>query len=299
MVKNLLNKYIWLVDTIYRTNGITFEEINKRWLENDLSEGFKLPKRTFHKWRIAIEDLFGLVIDCKRKNGYQFFIHNKEDLSENCLTGWLFNTLSIGYKLEKYKTIENRIILENVFTGGELLSTILDAIRCNTRLLITYKSFHKDTETIFEVEPYCLKIFQQRWYLVARSIYFENPRIYALDRILNLQSTGILFEFPNDFSPKQFFASSYGIIVDETVEVENIDLKVHCSQVAYLRSLPLHSSQQEMEQAEEYSIFRLMIAPTFDFEQKILSMGEYVEVLAPLWFRKCIVDRIKRMKKQY
>ena len=55
MAKNLLNKYVWLVETIYKAKKITYEEINRRWLDNDMSEDKPLPIRTFHKWRIAIE----------------------------------------------------------------------------------------------------------------------------------------------------------------------------------------------------------------------------------------------------
>lgn len=299
MIGHLLHKYLWLVDTIYRSDGITFEQINDRWLRNDLSEGIELPKRTFHKWRAAVEDLFGLIIDCERKNGYRFFIRNKEILSSNSLTGWLFNTLSTGYKLESHKAIKDRIILEDVFTGDALLSTVLDSLRSNKRLLITYKSFSSDKETTFETEPYCLRMFNQRWYLVARSLDFASPRIYALDRVVNIQLTNHSFAYPEEFSAEDFFAASYGIIVDETMEAESIELKVHSSHVGYMRSLPLHRSQQETTQTIEYSIFQLTLAPTFDFEQKILSMGEYVEVLSPEWFRKRLANRVNKMKKLY
>lgn len=299
MVSNLLQKYLWLANVIYQSNGITFEQINDKWLTNDLSEGLELPKRTFHKWRIAVEELFGIIIDCDRKNGYRFFIHDKECLCGNSLTGWLFSTLSVGYKLERYKSIKDRILLEDVFTDNDWLLTILEALHHNTRLSITYKSFNSDKETTFEVEPYCLKMFLQRWYLIAKSVHFETPRIYALDRIINLRQTDISFEYPENFSPEQFFMSSYGIIVDDSMDVENVELKVDHSQVEYMRSLPLHHSQQEIKQESEYSIFRLTLIPTFDFEQKILSMGEYVEVISPEWFRKRVTDRINRMTTIY
>ena len=38
---NLFHRYIWLADTIYRAGRITFAEINRRWLLNNLSEGTK------------------------------------------------------------------------------------------------------------------------------------------------------------------------------------------------------------------------------------------------------------------
>lgn len=299
MISNLLQKYLWLANVIYKSKGITFEQINDKWLANDLSEGLELPKRTFHKWRIAIEELFGIIIDCDRKNGYRFFIHDKESLCDNSLKRWIFNALSVGYKLERHKSINNRILLEEVFVDDDGLLTILEALRHNTRLLMTYKSFNSDKETTFEVEPYCLKMFLRRWYLVARSTYFETLRVYALDRIVDLQPTNHSFVYPEEFAAEDFFADSYGIIVDETMEAETVDIKVHHSQVGYLRTLPLHSSQQEVVQTDAYSIFRLYIIPTFDFEQKILSMGEYTEVVSPPWLRKRIVDRVEKMRKIY
>ncbi len=62
MAKNLLNKYVWLVETIYKAKKISFEEINQLWLDNDMSEGKPLALRTFHKWRVAIEEMFVVVL---------------------------------------------------------------------------------------------------------------------------------------------------------------------------------------------------------------------------------------------
>ena len=71
MIGNILSKYIWLAETIYSADdGITFSEINKKWLDNDLSEGLDLSKRTFHKWRIAIEELFGRICSVIMKTSF-------------------------------------------------------------------------------------------------------------------------------------------------------------------------------------------------------------------------------------
>lgn len=300
MIGNLLSKYIWLTETIYSADkGITFAEINKKWLDSDLSEGIALSKRTFHKWRIAIEELFGLIIECERKNEYRFIIQNKEQLNNNDLIGWLFKTLSISYNLEQYKSIKNRILLENIFTDEELLFSILNAICTQKTLNITYQSFFRNNAIFFEAMPYCVKMFHQRWYLVAKSSDYEKPKVYSLDRIKDLNITENTFKFPEDFSPEEYFSSFYGVIVDESMDAEYIDIKVNNSQVGYLRSLPLHSSQEEVKQTDEYSIFRLFMAPTFDFEQYILSMGEYMEVISPEWLRKRLINRINNMTNIY
>ena len=93
MASNLLNKYVWLVETIYRAKQITFNELREKWLDNELSEGVELPLRTFHKWRIAVEEMFGLVIDCQRKGGYHYYIANAEELKSGNIRNWLLNTV--------------------------------------------------------------------------------------------------------------------------------------------------------------------------------------------------------------
>ena len=77
MAKNLLNKYVWLVETIYKAKQISFEEINQKWLENDMSEDKPLSIRTFHKWRIAIEEMFGLIIENEQGGRYRYSIQRR------------------------------------------------------------------------------------------------------------------------------------------------------------------------------------------------------------------------------
>ena len=81
--------------------------------------------------------------------------------------------------------------------------------------------------------------------------------------------------------------------------METVKLKVSAGQANYLRSLPLHHSQQEIQTTDEYSIFELRIRPTFDFYQEILHNGEDMEVLEPLWLRKEIARKIEKMWDKY
>ena len=88
---------------------------------------------------------------------YRFIIQNKEQLKQNDLTGWLFNTLSISCNLQQYKSIQSKILLEDVFTDRELIFSILDAIRTQKTLHITYQSFFRNNAISFEATPYCVK----------------------------------------------------------------------------------------------------------------------------------------------
>jgi hypothetical protein len=301
MAKNLLNKYVWLVETIYKAKKITFDEINRRWLDNDLSEGKELPKKTFHTWRRIIEEMFGLIIENENCGQYRFYIENSDELDpkKGSLRSWLFRTLSVSNLMMDSVSIKDKILIEEVHDGREYLPVILEALKKNTVLEMTYQSFWRDEANTFEVEPYCLKAFKQRWYLVARSPYYDKIMIYALDRIHELEPTALHFDYPEDFVPEDYFEDCFGIIAAQDVNVETVKLKVSAGQANYLRSLWLHQTQNEIERNDEYSIFTVRLRPTFDFRQEILSMGSDIEVLSPKWFRKELAEISKRMWDKY
>lgn len=294
-----MNKYVWLVETIYRAKRISLKELNRRWLENDMSDGQEIPERTFHKWRIAVEELFGLDIVNEGRGDYRYYIENADELSNGNLRSWLFNTLSVSTLLQANLGMKDRILLEEIPEGKEYLPVIIEAMKNNVQLIMTYQSYWRDEEHTFEVEPYCLKLFRQRWYLVARSAYYNKVLIYALDRVRQLQATEVRFTYPKDFQPDEYFDGCFGIIAGDGTKVETVRLKASAGQANYLRSLPLHPSQEETERNDAFSIFTLRIRPTFDFIQELLRQGEGVEVLSPLWLRKEVAGMVERMWNKY
>ena len=299
MAKNLLNKYVWLVETIYKAKQITFEEINSRWLDNDMSEGKPLALRTFHKWRIAIEEMFGLIIENEQGGQYRYFIQNADELKNGSMRSWLFNTLTVSNLMLESVSIKDKILFEEIPNGEQYLPTIIEALKKNRVLEMTYQSFWRDETNTFEVEPYCLKAFKQRWYLVAHSPYYDKVMIYALDRVHHLEPTTETFKYPDDFVAEEYFEDCFGIIADKDYDVETVKLKVAAGQANYLRSLTLHQSQKEIERHDEYSIFTVKLRPTFDFRQEILSMGSDIEVLSPKWFREELAEISKNMWNKY
>ena len=301
MAKNLLNKYVWLVETIYKAKKISFKEINQRWMDNDLSEGKPLPIRNFHKWRQAIEEMFGLVIENENGGQYRYYIENADDLKNGSMRSWLFNTLTVSNLMMESASIKDKILFEEIPDGEQYLPVILEALKKNTKLEMTYQSYWRDEANTFVIEPYCLKAFKQRWYLVARSPYYNKIKImiYALDRVHQLEPTALHFDYPEDFKAEDYFDDCFGIIADANYKVETVKLKVSAGQANYLRSLTLHQSQKEVERNDEYSVFTMRLRPTFDFQQEILSMGSDIEVLSPKWFREDTAERVKAMWNKY
>ena len=187
------------------------------------------------------------------------------------------------------------IKLEDVPSGQEYLAIILDAMKTNNQIRITYQGYKREESYTFVVHPYCVKMFKQRWYMLAFCPYYNKMMTYALDRIIGIwKLDGETFEMPHGFDSEEYFANYYGIISGTGTDLYTVKLKLSKKQANYLRSLPLHKTQKEVERTDEYSIFTLQLCPVLDFQQEILSMGEEVEVLEPIWLRKEIAGKVKK-----
>lgn len=299
--QSLINKYVWVIETIYRRHKISYNDLNELWVnDKDISRGKDLPKRTFDNWRVVIGDMFGIDISNENSGRYRYYIENEEDINENGIRSWLYNAFSVSNALANSQSIKDRILLEYIPSGQEYLHPIISAMKENRVLNITYHSYWKDVESNFDVQPYCVKLFRQRWYMEAKSTYYdEGPRIYSLDRIRELNTKDETFVMPKDWNAEEYFNGCFGIIADQSVEKQIVKLKATAIQAKYIRDLKIHESQKEIERNEEYSIFTFNIRPQFDFQQEILKNGEDVEVLEPQWLREEIAGKIKRMSDSY
>lgn len=300
MATNQIYKYVWLIETIYRAKRITFDNINREWLNNkELSEGVDLPLRTFHKWRIAAEEIFGLNIENEKHGAYRYYIENEEEITKPSMHSWLLNTISVSNTIMENRSLKDRILLENIPSGLKYLQPILNAMKRSLLVHFNYYNYHRDDNKSHNVEPYCVKLFRQRWYLVGREEKINEIRTYSLDRMSKFSILNKTFNYPPSFDPEQFFKDYYGIITDDSTVAESVEVKVDACQANYLRDLPMHHSQREIKRNSECSHFKLKVHPTLDFQQEILWNGEKIEVTKPTWLRKEITEKIKRMGEKY
>lgn len=294
----IFRQYVWITDTIYHSGGITLQELNERWVKTELSEGIPMTRLTFNRHRAAIEEIFDINIECRRK-GYQYYIENEEILKSNSLKHWMIDSLSVSNVLLESSSLKDRILLENIPSGKKHLQPIINAMKQGKKLLIEYLRFGKLERRQIIVEPYAIKVFKQRWYLLAADDKWTIPAVYALDRIMSLEETGDSFEYPKDFNAEIFFKDCYGVICGTNDEVQKIVLRAYPPYVNYLRTLPLHTSQKELNSTSDYADFELYLRPTFDFRQELLSQGDEVEILQPENFREEMKSLLEKMLKRY
>lgn len=294
----IFRQYVWITDTIYHSGGITLQELNERWVKTELSEGIPMTRLTFNRHRAAIEEIFDINIECRRK-GYQYYIENEEILKSNSLKHWMIDSLSVSNVLLESSSLKDRILLENIPSGKKHLQPIINAMKQGKKLLIEYLRFGKLERRQIIVEPYAIKVFKQRWYLLAADDKWTIPAVYALDRIMSLKETGDSFEYPKDFNAEIFFKDCYGVICGTNDEVQRIVLRAYPPYVNYLRTLPLHASQKELSSTSDYADFELYLRPTFDFRQELLCQGDEVEILQPENFRNQMKNLLGKILKRY
>ena len=271
----IFKQYIWLVNTLRKYRRLTLSELNALWQEDEVGDGNPLPRSTFNKYRDGIGDMFGLYIDCDTT--YHYFISNPNELEGNQTMQWMLSTLTTGLTLSDSTAIKDSIILENVPAGYEFLPVLMQAIRQSRTISMRYQKFDSEPYTK-PVNPYAVRLFRQRWYLVADN--GDHIAVYSLDRMLSATLTKRHFVRPADFSAEAYFAEYFGVTVDGT-PLEHVVVRAYGKMANLLRTLPLHQPQLELESHDDYTDFALDIRPSIDFISELLSKIDGLDVLEP------------------
>lgn len=280
----------WLVKTILDYRKISFRKLCDLWEYTDWSLSGKLEPETLKRMRDYAERVFDINIEITDKD---YIIENPDLLRDNVLSTWLLETCTAMNALGAVagnRQLRDRIIVESVPSSRDHMTTIIDAMKSNQVLMMKYKSFSNDTASTYPVEPYCLRMFRRRWYMLGRSAGGKGgrPLLYGLDRIEDLQATADTFVLPDDFDAQAYFDTYYGVILDDKVRVEDIVLRANRDHKRYLRTLPLHSSQREVPGSDtgDHADFTLRLRPGYEFCQELLHAGDGIEVLKPQSLRQ-------------
>ena len=299
MAKNYFKSYIWLLETLQSRGHLTLRELQSLWLRSSVNdEQKKLAPRTFSNHTKSIEDIFGIEIACDRRDN-TYYIKNEDEIGGSDIRNWMLAALSLNNLLNESAGLKDRIIFENVPSSQKYLSTVIQAIRDGKVINVTYQSFRKQAPDTLVLEPYFLREYKRRWYLYAHKDNDEGPHMFALDRIQDMKIGKTDFSLPDDFNAREYFAGIYGPRVYHNMKAETVILKVFGLQAKYFKSLPLHCSQEIIEETSEYTVFKYFLTPDYDFKQDVLSFGTSVEVLEPERVRKEIWETVNTLNRRY
>lgn len=308
-IPSLFKEYIWLIETIRKNGRMTLGEISELWQQQGESDGQELSRTTFNRHRDSILDIFGVIIECDRKDGYRYYIENEEVLKENSIQNWMFSTLSVSNMLDGNAGLQDRILLESIPSGGDKLRQIIDAMRENRRIRMQYHKYSSAESKHYTLEPYCLKLYNRRWYMLVKKADAPTPNnddtkkgdlfIFSLDRIENIEILQTKFTIDKNFDAVAYFNDCFGIMVDGSLKTERIVLRAYGLKPYYLRDLPIHHTQKVIKKTDNYTDYELRLRPAEDFIEYLLSLSTWSRVLEPEWLVKEMQQRLKNGLDRY
>lgn len=297
MNKNLITRYIWLVDMLRTYGRLTREQINELWKRSPMGDGESIPERTFYHYRRSVEEIFGIEIGCNRKGEY--FINEEEGDYRNGLRDWLLDSFAVSNLLADSSDVAERVEVEEVPSAREFLQPVVSALRERVAIRFDYAGFNRSRmERNIEFYPYYLKRYKQRWYMLGLRTRSGDLRTYALDRVKAVEETGDHFELPAGLTIGELFGNILGV-TSSKAEERTVRLRTTRTQAKYFRALPLHHSQEEELTGPDHSIFKYRLKLNYELVHELMSLGDGVKVLEPRELQLMVTNELRKALEQY
>jgi len=295
--RDYIIRYLLIIKKLRNSKHSGFDDINN-YLRQEF-ELFDSPKeislRTFQRDINEIRTIFNIDIQCNTNNQYYINEDETQEFSNRMLEAFdIINSLNIANEVSPYVILEKRCSL-----GTEYILALLKAIKDRTIIKINYQKFDEETPSERELEPYALKEFKGRWYLLAKDLKDDIIKTFALDRIKAIKSIGKKYSVSTESSATEYFRHCYGIFLPEENEPSEIVLAFNPLQGKYIKSYPLHESQKILLDGEEELRISLYLNESYDLIMELLSFGPNVKVIKPLSLKNKMQENIKEMKQLY
>lgn len=296
-----LKKCLYLINLLERRGPLTLKEINDCYEYSSLYEGDEIQPRTFARYKEFIAETFPCYIDFNQRTGkYELHRHQALYGEDDSLYEYLLSAYHIEGMTELALKHREKILLSEAPTGVENVQVILEAIDKKRGIECDYYSFNKKSVKHQLLIPYFLRTWEQRWYLAAEpENHHHGISIFALERIENIILTNEKMLPSNKITVEEYFDGSFGVNHSDEQKPEKIKIKVYDTQVEYVRRLPIHESQKEIETNSEWSIFEYRLVPCYNFYQQLLWHREKLEVIEPQYVRDEIKAALKKMLEYY
>ena len=287
-----------LVINKLRSKPCTFKEINSYLKDNDEFSEYILTcsLRTFQRDLKTIATFYNLEIEYNKSQKVYEIVYEVEDKQQVRLMESMevFNALNITGNISKHLLLENRNP-----SGTQHLSELLNASKNKLQISFIYEKYSEDNIKERHVKPLAIKEARHRWYLVAEDTKDDKIKTFGLDRISDIKVSRINFDTPLNFDPEETFKNSFGIINGNDKHPQKILLSFTRVEGSYVKSLPLHHSQELIMEDDNECRFQYYLLPTYDFTMEILSYGNQVEVLEPIKFRYEVAEKLKSALHRY
>lgn len=287
----LFKTYIWLIETIQSARKISFQELNELWLCTEMSGGVEMARSTFNRYKEAIESIFGIVIECDRRDNFRYYIDNEDVLRNNTMVKWMYVTADLSNIMRENMALKNRIFFCNMYGEEEYFKLVITAMKQGHMVEFGLIKSDGTKSKTYVMAPYCMKRFSHGWHMLGR---FDNGdfAIVPLTLFSHLSMSTRTFTFDPQFSDEEFTNRCYGRIAHDNDE-KRIKVRAKDNLRYCFIEKPLHPSQEIVEACDDYVDYAFTVKPTIDFVRLMLSRNRRVEVMSPQWLHD-EVEKVKR-----
>lgn len=302
--RGYISRYLLILKKLKVKPYSTYEEL-QAYIENQfdflqmqddtLNIGFS--KRTLQRDLKEIRNVFGIDIEYSKTNkGYYISQSETENMNfQRMIEAFdMFNSLNLAQDLTPFIHLEKRRP-----QGTENLYGLLHAIKNKLKIKFTYQKFWEEEVSQRLVEPYALKEFKNRWYILAKDSKDNNIKSFALDRLTNLEITTQHYQYPDNYSIEQNYRYCFGIISPNGSAPQDIILSFDPFQGKYIKTLPLHETQEVLVDNDQETRIKLKLCLTHDLLMELLSFGDNMKVIEPKKLSDEIKEAHKKAYKQY
>lgn len=276
--RETVKKYHLIINKLRKSPATLTEIQDFLQFESEIRDcNFKTSPRTFKRDCEDIAEIYGIdiVYDFSLK-AYKIDDSIPHEADTRIMEAFdVIDAFSLSKHLSEYVLLENRKT-----HGTQHLCDLLRTIKNRTVIRFGYKKYYEFDYTLRTIEPFALKEFKNRWYVLGKDLDDSKIKTFALDRLQGIEITQNKYSKPIDFSPHDYFNHCFGIVNNNTSPQEVV---ISCSafQGKYFKSLPLHSSQEIVIDSEDEFRFKITVQITFDFVFELLSFGANITILSP------------------
>ena len=285
-----IKRYLQILQLIEKSKFATSAEM----LDKIIESGIKISDRQLKRDIESLRTEFGLDIHYSVfKKGY--YLDNEDltfpyflkllEFSQNI--DLLTSYLKEGSNISEYIEFEDY----NTFKGLQYIREIAFFIKDGLEVRLKYKRFDAVTEKEYNFQPYLLREYLNRWYVIGLLAETDEIRTFGLDRIVSLHNSGQKFKKCKSNNIVSLFRNVIGINALENDIVEDIELVCKPFQGNLLKTLPLHNSQKVILETPDEIVFSYKLVVNFELKQRLLMISTQSKVTKPVSLK----NEIERM----
>jgi len=293
-----IKRYLQILQFIEKSKFPTSAEMIARMSES----GIKVSDRQLKRDIESLRSEFGLDIHYSVvKKGY--YLENEEltfpyflkllEFSQNMelLTSYLKEGSNIAeiIEFEDY----------NSFKGVQYIRDIAFFIKDGAEICLKYKRFDATAEKEYCFQPYLLREYLNRWYVIGLLSDSNEIRTFGLDRIVGVQDTGRKFKKDRINDILSLFRNVIGINAAEQDIAEDIELVCMTFQGNLLKTLPMHTSQKVIRETPDEIVFSYKLVVNFELKHRLLMMATQAKVVKPVSLKEEIEKLLREAQKFY